>query len=343
MNETIPACYFPQKINHLLDERIYSLPLWKHALLAYLKMMKVVHLTLHVSPAFFYKIKEEMSHDRDFMDYQIDLVTTPPPDSAFSLSHIILYNGVHIEINQKDDIKNFRKKMKSFIRHDSPTFIAKNFNKRISLPLSQLLSYTHISPNSITTLALLSSLLGFYCLIHTSFYLWAFVFFQINSLLDGCDGEVARMKYQFSRFGKKYDIFGDYLTSVLVIFGEAFAYTKVGTLAIGPWLTFFNMICLLSIAFIWILALIKKWTPQNFEEVEGLCHKKLSHPKTWIDHIARAALFISRRDLYLLVLFLLGVTYQVEYVHGFISLVCACWLGLSLYTLNFIRTTEHNS
>jgi phosphatidylglycerophosphate synthase len=98
--------------------------------------------------------------------------------------------------------------------------VVARFNRRISLPISLVLIRTPITANQIS-IALVG--LG----------LWAAWLFSLGtygagvlgaaislaaSLLDGCDGEVARLKYQESAFGCWLETIGDY-TYYIAIFG----------------------------------------------------------------------------------------------------------------------------
>ena len=46
-----------------------------------------------------------------------------------------------------------------------------------------------------------------------------------DDLAARTDGEVARMNLRFSTFGKKLDVYCDYLTSILLVFGEFVGYS----------------------------------------------------------------------------------------------------------------------
>jgi len=41
--------------------------------------------------------------------------------------------------------------------------------------------------------------------------------FQVFSILDGCDGEIARAKELESKFGERLDYFSDFIASVLYV------------------------------------------------------------------------------------------------------------------------------
>ena len=95
------------------------------------------------------------------------------------------------------------------------------FNRRMSLPLSVLLVRTPITANQIS-IGILS--LGFAAawLFSRGTYaacLMGAVMSLAASILDGCDGEVARLKYQESAFGCWLETIGDYTYYFAIFIG----------------------------------------------------------------------------------------------------------------------------
>ena len=93
--------------------------------------------------------------------------------------------------------------------------VARLLNVRISVPISKLLVDTGISPNMATFfLVLCPGLLAAYLATQPDDYLrlaCAGVLWQLASILDGCDGEIARVKLAETRFGAWFDTVTDNL------------------------------------------------------------------------------------------------------------------------------------
>ena len=95
------------------------------------------------------------------------------------------------------------------------------FNRRMSLPISIALIPTPLTANQ---LSILLVLVGFYSawLFSTGHYaagvLGAFLSLAA-SILDGCDGEIARLKYQESALGCWIETFGDYSYYIAIFVG----------------------------------------------------------------------------------------------------------------------------
>lgn len=114
---------------------------------------------------------------------------------------------------------------------DTDGFMARNVERPISLRIARRLASTGITPNQITLLSVGIGLCGalFFLSAH---WLWQTVgalLFLAHSILDGCDGELARLRFQESRFGGIIDYWGDNVVHIAV-----FACMAIGwSLSIG--------------------------------------------------------------------------------------------------------------
>lgn len=132
---------------------------------------------------------------------------------------ITLNPELYYEINDRKTLKiaeNFKSK---HIKRQSGGIVAQTINKRISVPLSRLLARAGIHPNAITLVNFALGLFGVYLLLDTSYSanIAAGLIIQAVSVFDGCDGEVARMRIRFSKFGGILDTVCDHILAVLFI------------------------------------------------------------------------------------------------------------------------------
>lgn len=99
-------------------------------------------------------------------------------------------------------------------------WIARGINKKISFWLTRFLVRTNLTPNIISLFCFGLGLFGCACLLSKSWAARCFgvVLIQFNSILDGCDGEVARLKQLTSSLGAWLDtIFDDVLNNVMYV------------------------------------------------------------------------------------------------------------------------------
>ena len=83
------------------------------------------------------------------------------------------------------------------------SWITRHVNRKISLLVTRRLAATHITPNQITLFNLGLGLAAAACMLNGGYFaaLLGALLFLLSSILDGCDGEIARLKFQQSRLG----------------------------------------------------------------------------------------------------------------------------------------------
>ncbi len=98
-------------------------------------------------------------------------------------------------------------------------FVSRYLNRPISQRVTRVLLKFPIHPNTCTVFIFIFSLIACPFLARGGYIniLIGAAIFQIYSILDGCDGEIARAKNLESRFGERLDNFCDFLASVFFI------------------------------------------------------------------------------------------------------------------------------
>ena len=101
---------------------------------------------------------------------------------------------------------------------DTDGFMARNIERPISLRIARRLASTGITPNQITLLSVGIGLCGapFFLSAHWLWQTIGALLFLAHSILDGCDGELARLRFQESRFGGIIDYWGDNVVHIVV-------------------------------------------------------------------------------------------------------------------------------
>lgn len=104
-------------------------------------------------------------------------------------------------------------------------------NHHFSRPITRLLASTSVTPNQVTVVSILLGLAAAGLLLERSYLCVAVagVGLQLQSILDSCDGELARLRFQYSVFGQWLDNVGDDLVDNAFIAGA-------GVAAGGTWM-----------------------------------------------------------------------------------------------------------
>ena len=94
---------------------------------------------------------------------------------------------------------------------ESEGFMSRHFERWVSLSISRRLVTTRMTPNAMSAVSVGIGLLGapFFLSSSPAYQLTGAILFLAHSILDGCDGELARLRFQESRWGGLIDFWGD--------------------------------------------------------------------------------------------------------------------------------------
>ena len=171
------------------------------------------------------------------------------------------------------------------------------FNRSMSLPISVALIRTPLTANQLSV-ALVA--LGFYSawLFSTGNY-WAGVLGGFLSLaasvMDGCDGEIARLKYQESALGCWIETFGDYSYYIAIFVG-----LTVGAVRRTGWHSFYWLggVALAGtlVAFALLIYLRSRITAGQPEKLHTIARARFRQEQTWWSRIIWRISFVATRS-----------------------------------------------
>jgi len=186
-----------------------------------------------------------------------------------------------------DDEKAFRKAeniLFANLKKTSDGPISRHLNRPISTRISKYLLKKRITPNQITFFAFMLSVIGalFFFLGGYVNLLIGGVLAQLSSIIDGCDGEIARLKFQTSEFGGWYDAVLDRYADAFLLFGLTYYAYSPGE----------SLLYLLIGFFALIGSFMNSYTADKYD---GLMKKKLGPGKHY---------FRIGRDVRMFIIFL---------------------------------------
>jgi phosphatidylglycerophosphate synthase len=117
-----------------------------------------------------------------------------------------------------EDVRPAERRLLRGLVKDTDGFMARHFDRHISLQISRRLAPTAVKPTQITLVSIAIGLFGapFFLSSHWSWQTVGALLFLLHSIVDGCDGELARLKFQESRYGGILDFWGDNVVHVAV-------------------------------------------------------------------------------------------------------------------------------
>ncbi len=112
-------------------------------------------------------------------------------------------------------------------------FVSRFLNRPISRVVTRLLLRFPTTPNAWTLLISPIPVVAALILLYGTYgsFLWGLVLFHVFSVLDGCDGEIARAKFLESERGRRLDDLFDILSHILLVIGLGFGLSRQANLA----------------------------------------------------------------------------------------------------------------
>jgi len=209
--------------------------------------------------------------------------------------------------------------------------LARLINRKISLTVTRRLMRTQITPNQMTWVSLIIGLFAALCFavpMH-GFQVLGGVLFLAHSILDGCDGELARLKFMESRRGGLFDFWSDNIVHAAVFTAMGVAW-YISTAS--GWAVFCSFLAvggaLASASLIYMHSMRGKTTSGPLYTSVSKAEKKSS--------LARIADMLSRRDFIYLVL-LLAI---FDKTHWFLIITA---IGAPIYMLAVLFVIRHDS
>jgi phosphatidylglycerophosphate synthase len=131
-------------------------------------------------------------------------------------------------IRGPEDLRQAERWLLEGLIKDSEGFMSRHVERKISLAISRRVASTNVTPNQMTIVSVAIGILG--SALFLSPTRWApfagSLLVLAHSILDGCDGELARLKFQESRFGGVLDFWGDNLVHSALFTGISIAWAR---------------------------------------------------------------------------------------------------------------------
>ena len=129
-----------------------------------------------------------------------------------------------LELTGRADLRPAENRLLKELVKPQDAFLTKHISRKVSLAVTRRLANTPVTPNGMTLFCTFLGLAAAWCFgssLAPSQFMGGLLFL-LHSILDGCDGELARLKFKESRLGGTLDFWGDNIVHVAVF--SAFAY-----------------------------------------------------------------------------------------------------------------------
>ncbi len=254
-----------------------------------------------------------------------------------------LRNSFVLRLREPEDLDRAEALHVRHLRRNTDGIVSRWLNRPVSLFLTRrLFLRTPLSPNAITFLAGAIGWAAIALMFAWPGYGWVLLgafLFHVSSVLDGCDGEVARLRFQFSRFGEWFDNVLDEVNNTAFIAGVGVGLWRHGAHEIYAWAAAFHVLAVATCDSATFFQLIRwRGGTGNIDKYRWFFQpeQKLA-PGDPTAYPPRRSLFgwiqeLPRRDLYIFLLFVLAI-FDVLFV-GFWIAVGA---GAILFALSLLQ------
>jgi phosphatidylglycerophosphate synthase len=210
------------------------------------------------------------------------------------------------------------------------------FNRRMSLPISVALIRTPLTANQ---LSILLVIVGFYAAwLFSLGHYWTGVLGAFLSLaasvLDGCDGEIARLKYQESALGCWIETFGDYSYYIAIFVGLTVGAVRQTHFEVFYWIGALALAgTLLSFAF--LIYLRSRITSGRPERLHAIARERFkAEPTPWSRIIWRLAFTATRSAMPY------GI-FAFALIYGLPAVVVLAAIGANVYWMSVVLKLRH--
>ncbi|GBE27982.1 bifunctional IPC transferase and DIPP synthase [bacterium BMS3Bbin03] len=168
------------------------------------------------TPAIFDALEVSIRNGNDSLSAGIKALAKRHKMKAFDIS-----DKYWLDVDDNGALKNAKSLLFEKLKKNTDGPVSRILNRPISSKISELLLKTNITPNQIS---LISFILGFFGALF--FYFGNYIYLviggllvQLSSIIDGCDGEVARLKLVETEYGGWFDSVLDRYADAIIIFG----------------------------------------------------------------------------------------------------------------------------
>jgi len=126
-----------------------------------------------------------------------------------------------IDVDDETAFRNAERVLLAGLKKPTDGPVSRHLNRPISTRITKLLLRTSVTPNAISLASFALGILGSVLFFRKGYTNLAIggVLTQLSSIVDGCDGEIARLKHQVTEFGGWFDAVLDRYADAFLLLG----------------------------------------------------------------------------------------------------------------------------
>jgi len=241
---------------------------------------------------------------------------------------IDISNQICTPIHTKSQFKTTKKALIKSLTKSTDGWVSRNLNRPISTLFSRVLAHTSITPNQFTIFTGIIALITGYFMVMGGYWNWLIAagLFHLTSVMDGVDGELARLKFKSSPFGQWLDTLVDNMSYVVGLGGLVVGVYRNGITPAVQWagiLAIVFAILALSSLYLYLLRFGKGGTLLNVEY-------GYQNQTGWYANMMQILAAFGKRDLFALIFFIMAIFGYLPMALGYVAIMAAAVFGFSI-------------
>jgi phosphatidylglycerophosphate synthase len=239
-----------------------------------------------------------------------DLLIEAIQEKPEGCSRLRLRTRFCLRVQDKKEFKQAEKLLLQTGRKPTDGFTARLINRRISLFLTRYLLKLNITPVVMSVFTFAVGLLSILFIGYGKKLMLPGAFlFELASVIDGCDGENARLTYRVSKFGGALDVTADAVTFVSFFAALPVGLYRTTGNPLWVYLGIFAFVSMLAFYLQLINYSRKTGIGRNIVAVVKEVEASIKDPdfQNWFDRLASRIAFVYRRDFFATAAFVLIV------------------------------------
>jgi len=239
-------------------------------------------------------------------------------------------------VRNKTELREVKARLLRNLTKPADGWVSRHINRRFSKPVSRVLAYTHITPTMVTALNGLVAFAPVYFMYQGGYWNWLIgaAIYQAASILDGVDGELARLKMQHSKFGQWLDTVIDFTSGVAILLALALGvqrYDPISILPVAGYLAVLaGVLSIISLSFY----VVRTGFGGNFR----INYSFYDSDSRWAKFMLSIK-FLGQRDFYIFFFLLLALAGLLPWALVYFAVMAGLVFVLSLQTHFLVKTT----
>lgn len=232
-------------------------------------------------------------------------------------------------VRSEDELREVKARLIRNLTKPTDGWVSQHLNRPISTRISRVLAYTPITPNQFTLVTGLLAFLPVHFVLQGGYWNWLIgaAIYHLASVLDGVDGEIARLKMLSSKFGQWMDTLFDFASMFAVLTALVVSVNRTDQPLIVQKAGYVAVFAALASITSILIFVIRHKKGGTF----SIQYSFLSGTSRWA-RLLQSATFLGKRDFYIFLFLLLAVAGLFPFALVYVAIMAVLVFIFSVQT-----------